>query len=131
MTAKAHLTPQRRLVQDFVIQATNHPTATEVIEGLREQGHKVAYATVYNSLRYLTSVGLLNELNFGNAVTRYDARTDMHYHSVCRACGRIDDWTLPLPQEYLKYVEEETRYKVEDVDLVVKGVCPACAGAGN
>lgn len=127
MTNQPHLTPQRKIVYEFVFRADSHPTATEIIEGLREQGHKLAYGTVYNSLRYLTEVGLLRELIVGDTVSRYDARTEAHHHIVCRICGRVDESFTPVPYEYLQSVTQETGYQLEDVDLVIKAVCPTCA----
>lgn len=127
MATKPHLTPQRKMVYDFVLNAADHPTAIDIIDGLRENGHKLAYGTVYNSLHYLTDVGLLRELSIGDTITRYDARTEHHNHVVCRVCGRLGEWVTPIPEEYLQLVTQETKYRLEDIELVIRGICPQCA----
>lgn len=126
MARKVNMTPQRKLVYDTVLHSTNHPTAGEIIEYLRDGGHKLAYATVYNSLKFLTDSGLLRELKIGDSVTRYDARTEQHYHLVCRSCGQVNEVYLEIPRDYLKSIELESDYKIEEVDMVLLGICSKC-----
>ena len=124
---KINLTIQRKAILEVVQQSHDHPTAADVIERLRGQGFNFAYGTVYNSLRYLTDAGLIHELKLGEAVSRYDARTEEHQHIVCTKCGRVDEVLTELPAEWLQSVASETKYKVEHVQVVLEGVCEACA----
>lgn len=127
MSRASHMTPQRKLVYDVVRESSDHPTPADVIERLRENGHKLAYATVYNSLRYLTDVGAIQELKIGAGASRYDARLDAHQHVMCVACGRVDE-VFQLEASALKgLIEQETGYQVESLDVIAKGICPTCA----
>ncbi|SFU76962.1 Fur family transcriptional regulator [Alicyclobacillus macrosporangiidus] len=127
MDAKKPLTKQRQLVYHTVLHGDDHPTAADILERLHAAGHRISYATVYNSLRYLTEHGFLRELKVGETVSRYDARVEPHHHIVCRVCGRVDEVFAPIPDAYLHQVVEDTRYRIEDVDLVIHGLCPDCA----
>lgn len=60
-----NLTSQRQAVYDIVRNSHDHPTAAEVMNRLVEQGHNLAYGTVYNSLRYLTDKEMIRELKLG------------------------------------------------------------------
>lgn len=124
---KINLTLQRRAVYEVLQQTHDHPTAADVIERLRGKGYNFAYGTVYNSLRYLTDVGLIRELKLGETVSRYDARTDDHQHIVCTQCGRVDEVVRDIPQEWLAEVAKDTQYAIIHVQIVVEGVCEACA----
>lgn len=127
MTNKINLTIQRKSILEVVQAAHDHPTAADVIERLREKGHNFAYGTVYNSLRYLTDAGLITELKLGEAVSRYDARTDEHQHIVCTKCGSVDEVLVELPAEWLEKAAEETKYTIEHAKVVLEGVCEKCA----
>lgn len=124
---KINLTIQRKEILEVVQHAPDHPTAADVIERLRGKGFNFAYGTVYNSLRYLTDAGLIRELKLGEAVSRYDARTDEHQHIVCTVCGRVDEVLTELPNEWVQKVAAETKYRIEHAQVVIEGVCEECA----
>ncbi|MBP1153428.1 MULTISPECIES: transcriptional repressor [unclassified Paenibacillus] len=124
---KINLTAQRKAVLEAIQYDDGHPTAAEVMERLRLQGQQFAYATVYNSLKYLTDVGLLRELKLGETASRYDARMDDHHHIVCRQCGRVDEVLNPTPTAWITAVEKETKYSINYFHVVFEGVCGTCA----
>ncbi|MCR2805277.1 Fur family transcriptional regulator [Paenibacillus soyae] len=124
---KINLTVQRKAIYDVIQHAHDHPTAADVIERLRGQGHNFAYGTVYNSLRYLTDVGLIRELKLGEAVSRYDARTEDHQHIVCLRCGRVDEVMVEVPSDWMEAVANQTHYRIEHAEVVLEGVCETCA----
>ncbi|MBD2868283.1 Fur family transcriptional regulator [Paenibacillus arenilitoris] len=124
--AKINLTVQRKAIYEVVQHAHDHPTAADVIDRLRDKGFNFAYGTVYNSLRYLTDAGLIRELKLGEAVSRYDARTEEHQHIVCTGCGRVDEVMAELPKGWLERVAGETNYTIEHAQVVLEGVCESC-----
>lgn len=126
MTRKGTLTIQRKTILEIVTMATDHPTAADVMERLKERGRQFAYATVYNSLRYLTDEGMIRELKLDGDSSRYDARTEDHQHIVCVSCGRVDEVFTDAPQEWLHHVAEETGYDIQEQQYLFKGVCAAC-----
>ncbi|WP_337103942.1 Fur family transcriptional regulator [Paenibacillus sp. YIM B09110] len=124
---KINLTIQRKAIYEVVQHAEDHPTAADVIERLRSKGFNFAYGTVYNSLRYLTDAGLIRELKLGEAVSRYDARTEEHQHIVCSKCGRVDEVMDELPEAWIKSVQSSTGYAIAHAHVVLEGVCGQCA----
>lgn len=129
MSRKGQLTPQRKAIYEIVMDSTDHPTAADIIERLNKRGHQFAYATTYNSLRYLTDEGLIRELKLDGDASRYDARTEEHQHIMCRVCGRVDEVFTTIPQEWALRVGEETGYQVEEEHILLKGVCPGCSSS--
>lgn len=129
MSRKGQLTPQRKAIYEIIMESTDHPTAGDIIERLNKRGHQFAYATTYNSLRYLTEEGLIRELKLEGDASRYDARTEDHQHIVCRVCGKVDEVFTHLPAEWARSVAEETGYVVEEEHILLKGVCPACSSS--
>lgn len=127
MSRKGQLTPQRKAIYEIVMESTDHPTAADIIERLNKRGHQFAYATTYNSLRYLTDEGLIRELKLDCDASRYDARTEDHQHIMCSVCGRVDEVFTSVPKEWSERVGQETGYRVEEEHILLKGVCPACS----
>lgn len=121
-----NLTSQRQAVYDIVRESHDHPTAAEVMTRLTEQGHNLAYGTVYNSLRYLADKQLIRELKLGEAASRYDAKMDDHQHILCEVCGAVDEVMSRVPEEWLETVARETGYTIGHAHVVFGGICPAC-----
>jgi len=124
---KINLTIQRKAILDVVQQSHDHPTAADVMERLRDSGHSFAYGTVYNSLRYLTDAGMIRELKLGEAISRYDARTEDHQHIVCKKCGKVAEVLTEVPKEWVNEVSMETRFVELQAHVVLEGVCELCA----
>ena len=61
------LTPQRRAVLEVVRGSMDHLTANDVFAAARALHPTISYATVYNSLHYLTSTGLIREITRSSA----------------------------------------------------------------
>jgi Fur family peroxide stress response transcriptional regulator len=122
----AKLTRQRQVVLHVINQSEQHPTASEVFEQARKQLPTISYATVYNSLRYLKDAGLVREITFGNAASRYDSETGRHDHAICTDCGKLVDFDLKETVDLLRTAARRTRFKPESIHLTLLGLCPDC-----
>ena len=124
------LTPQRRAVLQVVRESEGHLTASEIYTAAQKLLPSISYATVYNSLRYLKEAGLLGEITFGNAASRYDRETRRHDHAVCTACGKLLDFELAETESLLKAAARRSRFKPASIHLTLVGLCPDCTDEG-
>jgi len=120
------LTPQRETVLQVIRASENHLTASEIYEAARRLRPTISYATVYNSLRYLKDAGLICEIHFGNAASRYDRETGRHDHAMCRLCGKLVDFDLDLTTDLMRAAARRSGFKAETVHLTLHGLCPDC-----
>ena len=120
------LTRQRQVVLEVVQAGDHHPTAAEVFDAARKKMPGISFATVYNSLRFLTAEGLVREIAFGNGASRYDRETDRHDHAICSACGKLVDFDLPGTVALTRSAARASRFKAESVHLTLVGLCPKC-----
>ena len=121
------VTPQRRAIIQVLLEDDSlHPTAEQIFTHVQGSMPDMSQATVYNTLRELTEIGVLLELNLGLEGRRYDINTADHAHLVCLGCGCVEDVdydleSLALPPEYAH------RFQVIDRSVVFRGYCPDCA----
>jgi Fur family peroxide stress response transcriptional regulator len=120
------LTRQRGVVLEVVRSTDAHLTANEIFESARSLMPTISFATVYNSLRYLKDQGLISEVTFGNAASRYDRETSRHDHAVCTACGKIVDFDLAETVELMRTAARRSHFKPESIHLTLIGLCPDC-----
>lgn len=120
------LTPQRQAVLRVVSESEGHLTAAEIFTGAQKLLPKISYATVYNSLRYLKEAGLLSEITFGNAASRYDRETARHDHAICTACDKLLDFDLAETVGLMRLAARRSRFKPESIHLTLLGLCPDC-----
>jgi Fur family peroxide stress response transcriptional regulator len=122
----AGLTTQRQVVLRVVNESHHHPTASQVFEEARSLLPTISYATVYNSLRFLKQAGLVREISFGNAASRYDRETDRHDHAICTRCGTLVDFDMSEAADLMRRAARRTRFKAESIHLTLTGLCPEC-----
>jgi len=122
------LTKQRQAVLQVIRESDEHLTANEVFERARQLLPGIAFATVYNSLRYLKNEALIGEVRFGADCTRYDRTLKRHDHAICNDCGKLVDLELKIPDELIKEAAKRSKYEPGSVEVTLRGLCPECKG---
>ena len=123
------MTRQRRVILDVVRSASDHPTADEVYERVREVLPRVSLGTVYRNLGLLTRHGLIRELQLQGGQKRFDGDTAPHQHVQCSECGRIADASIDLPATLANPSGRIEGFRITDCRILFTGVCPDCEGA--
>ena len=77
------ITPQRQAIIRYLISSHTHPTADEIYQALSPDFPNISVATIYNNLRVFKNIGLVKELTYGDASSRFDFNTHNHYHVIC------------------------------------------------
>ncbi|MBC7909855.1 MAG: transcriptional repressor [Pyrinomonadaceae bacterium] len=124
------LTRQREAVLQVIRGSEEHLTASEIFEQARRLLPSISYATVYNSLKFLTNAGMVHEVKFGNGASRYDRETGRHDHALCTECGKLVDFDLDLTAELMRTAARRSHFKAESIHLTLRGLCPDCRPAG-
>ena len=124
-------TKQRQTVLRVIREADEHLTANEVFDNARKILPGISFATVYNSLRYLSNEGLIGEVRFGNDATRYDRKLTRHDHALCNNCGKLVDLELSIPDALLKEAAARSKFAAKSIELTLRGLCPECSEQAN
>lgn len=124
------MTPQRRVVAEVLAGPHVHLTADEVHALAAARLPEISRATVYKTLAELAELGEVREVAIGGRAKRYDPNTDSgHHHLICERCGLIRD-VYPEGEQGLSLSGEQSfGFTLKGVDLVFRGICPACREA--
>jgi len=120
------MTPQRHAILSYLYSSMGHPTADEIYKALEGNFPNMSVATVYNNLRVFKDAGLVKELTYGDASSRFDANVTDHYHVICRHCGKITDFDHPPLHSVEEKAAQVTGYDVESHRMEIYGTCPDC-----
>ena len=126
------LTPQREATVRVLLEnEDDHLSAEDVYMLVKDKAPEIGLATVYRTLELLSELHIVEKLNFGDGVARYDLRNDSnhhhHHHLICVQCGSVDeikdDWLGPLEER----LATEFNFQVLDHRLDFQGICHRCA----
>lgn len=117
---------QRTLILESIQQNPIHPTAKEVYNQVREKCPNISLGTVYRNLSNLSESGMIKHIAVSDGCDRYDGRLDRHFHLICKCCGKVTDVETDGYSDIERLAEENTAYKVDEIDIVMRGVCPRC-----
>ncbi|MCL6616386.1 MAG: transcriptional repressor [Anoxybacillus ayderensis] len=125
------LTPQRQIIlRAFLENGEGHLSAEDVYLLVKEKAPEIGLATVYRTLELLTELKIVDKINFGDGVSRYDLRKEgaahFHHHLVCIECGAVDEIQEDLLEDVEAIVERDWNFKIKDHRLTFHGICYRC-----
>jgi Fur family ferric uptake transcriptional regulator len=104
-------------------------TAQQIDDRLRADGRSVGRASVYRILEMLTELRLVQRIDVGQGVARYEPHLpdgDHHHHLVCDSCGQIAPFSDPTLEQAIERVSRRLSFDVDDHDVVLHGACSDC-----
>ena len=131
MPESFRMTPQRQAVLDAVRASEDHPRASEIYERVRRVLPGIAFGTVYNALNALAEQGVIRQLTFGDAASRFDGRVDRHDHALCTRCGNLADVDVPPPAHAVRQAALRTGFAIHAHHTQLLGLCSSCRAEGN
>lgn len=110
-----------------VLQATDtHPSADWVYRQVSREIPNISLGTVYRNLAQLAASGIIQRMEIGNGVDRFDFNEAPHYHLFCIACNQLLDLDLPYDERLDQQAENSGAGKIHSHSLIFHGVCRKC-----
>ena len=123
---------QRDYILGTVQGCTNHPTAYEVYEMVRQGMPNISLGTVYRNLGQLVDGGKLLQVKLSNMSDRFDGTLHMHEHFVCDKCGEVQDIDLRgIDRAQLMRACSSRVFAVTGIDMLFHGLCNKCIITNN
>jgi Fur family ferric uptake transcriptional regulator len=119
----------RRAVVELLGRQDCCLTAQQIFDHLRAGGRQVGIATVYRVLEQLSERGLVQRIELGAGIARYEAARpggEHHHHLVCDGCGKVEAFADDELESVIHAVEGRSGYSVAAHDVVLHGACRDC-----
>ena len=120
------LTPQRRLIVEYIHDNESHLTAEEIIEFVGERAPGIDKSTVYRTLDLLENTGCVIKSEVDGHFIYHHTEEGHHHHLVCRSCGRSMDCSENIFAEMKKNLMTKYGFKADLKHMMINGLCPDC-----
>lgn len=123
------MTLPRQVILEALECLDCHPTAEEVHATVRQRNPSINLSTVYRTLRWLESEGLVSARHFEDArrQERFDpARPVEHFHFICRECKQVIEFDSALIQQAGQQFARAAGVRVETATAEFYGLCQIC-----
>ena len=126
----------RRAVVELLDSQQCALTAVEIEDALRGAGagtgarRRVSRASVYRILEELERLRLVQRVETGQAMVRYErvcGHEEHHHHLVCDECGVVMPFSDKALESAIETLSERVPLKVSEHEIVLHGSCQDCA----
>ncbi len=119
------MTKNKQAILDLVLASYDHLTAAQIYDKLREAGHRMTLATVYNNLHALAAEGAIQSLSFEGMGERFD-KPHRHDHMVCNVCGKVADVHL---EDITAALRHQAAVDLDSYEIRLFYTCDTCKAA--
>jgi Fur family ferric uptake transcriptional regulator len=129
------LTPQREKILHVFqnLPRGNHLSAEELYYLLEKQSEAISLSTIYRSIKLMSRMGILRELELAEGHKHYELNhpyPNHHHHMVCIQCNRTVEFKNDsILKQSLKQTEKEG-FQLIDCQLTVMAICPEALRMG-
>ena len=121
------LTKARRAILAILDGAVHPLSVFEVLLALAKKKIAVDKTTVYREITFLKERRIVQQIQFGDRVKRYELRLGHHHHLVCVECDAIADVSLGGDLDSLEQrISRKTGFRIDDHSLEFFGLCVNC-----
>ena len=127
---KHHSGAARQALLELLDSQTCALSAIEIDDALRAAGRPVGRASIYRILDELERLHLVQKLQVGQAMARYEpirSGAGHHHHLVCDSCGTVMPFTDPDLESAIKKLSRRVPMRVAEHEIVLHGACQDCS----
>ncbi len=125
------LTKARRALFAALEAALRPMSVPELRVRMKKAGAAADKTTIYRELAFLLERRLVQAIQFGDGLKRYELRGGHHHHHlVCTACGIVIDVSLKGDLDAIeRRLARRTGFRIDDHSLEFFGLCADCRRA--
>jgi Fur family transcriptional regulator, ferric uptake regulator len=120
----------RRAVLELLDAQRCALTAVEIEDALRVAKRRVSRASVYRILEELERLRLVQRVETGQTMVRYERVCDHeehHHHLVCDCCGLVMPFADEALEQAISSLSARVPLTVSEHEIVLRGECRDCA----
>ena len=112
-------TKQRMILAKLLFEkGQRHISAENLYEEVKKDERKISLATIYNTLRQFTSLGLIREIVVDQNKSLYCTNNESHYHLYIEDEGKIID--IPTKNIDLNIPSIPACLNLYNIDIIVR-----------
>jgi len=112
-------TKQRRILAKLIFdKGKRHISAENLFDEVKKDERKISMATIYNTLKQFTSLGLIREIVVDQNKSLYCNNNQSHYHLYIEDEGKVID--IPTKNIDLDIPSIPACLKLHDIDVIVR-----------
>jgi len=112
-------TKQRRVLAKLIFnKGKRHISAENLFDEVKRDQRKISMATIYNTLKQFTSLGLIREIVVDQNKSLYCNNNQSHYHLYIEDEGKVID--IPTKNIDLDIPSIPACLKLHDIDVIVR-----------
>ena len=112
-------TKQRRVLAKLIFdEGKRHISAENLFDEVKKDERKISMATIYNTLKQFTSLGLIREIVVDQNKSLYCNNNQSHYHLYIEDEGKVID--IPTQNIDLDIPSIPACLKLHDIDVIVR-----------
>jgi Fur family transcriptional regulator, ferric uptake regulator len=120
----------RRAILELLDEQTCALSAVQIQQALCTRNRDVSRSSVYRVMEELEEIGLLQRVEVGHGMVRYEAVRGgggHHHHLVCEHCGRLQPFTDEGLERAIRRLSDRVPLRVSEHEIVIRGACDTCA----
>ena len=119
----------RRAVVEYLGAQQCCVSAQEIHAGVSRAGRDVGVASVYRVLEELVEHRLVQRVDVGDGIARYEPALHEHHHHhvVCDSCGRVDPFRDLKLEQAIERAAGRLGAALDGHEVVLRGTCADCA----
>ena len=112
-------TKQRRILAKLIFdKGKRHISAENLFDEVKKDERKISMATIYNTLKQFTNLGLIREIVVDQNKSLYCNNNQSHYHLYIEDEGKVID--IPTQSIDLDIPSIPACLKLHDIDVIVR-----------
>ena len=118
--------------KDYILKilyfSTEHLTAEEISNRIKiDYKVSIGIATVYRAMKFFSDLKLVNQLDIGDGIIRYELNLSNHHdHLICTSCGKIIEFEDDLIELNQIKIAEKNNFILREHVMTIYGLCESC-----
>ncbi len=118
--------------KDYILKtlyfSAEHLTAEEISNKIKQDYNvSIGIATVYRAMKFFSDLKLVNQLDIGDGIVRYELNiSDHHDHLICTSCGKIIEFADDFIELNQIKIAEKNNFVLKEHVMTIYGLCDNC-----
>ncbi|QDF27752.1 Fur family transcriptional regulator [Halarcobacter anaerophilus] len=122
-------TIQKDYILKILFFSKKHLSAEEITKEIQKEFNlDIGIATVYRGLSFFEQMGIINSLDIGDGIKRFEFKVDKthHDHLVCIKCNKIIEFNDDFIELNQIKIAEKNGFILKDHIMTIYGICTEC-----